>query len=94
MRGPRCAFSGADLGVPDFAPTPLWFYLLKESELLAGGEHLGPTGGRIVAKVLTGLLELDKQSFVNFEPGWRPEPPAAGDDGEFDLARLISFALS
>ena len=93
--GTQQIFSGADLGVPDFDATPLWFYLLKESELLAdGGVHLGPTGGRIVAEVLTGLLELDKQSFVNSAPCWRPEPPVTDEAGELDLGRLISFALS
>ncbi len=26
--------------------TPLWFYVLREAEVTAGGEHLGPVGGR------------------------------------------------
>ena len=36
--------------------TPLWYYVLKEAEVLAGSAHLGPVGGRIVAEVLIGLL--------------------------------------
>lgn len=29
--------------------TPLWFYVLREADVVANGEHLGPVGGRIVA---------------------------------------------
>ena len=36
--------------------TPLWFYVLKEAEVMADGEHLGPVGGRIVAEVIIGLI--------------------------------------
>ena len=28
------------------AETPLWYYIFKEAEVRAGGEHLGPVGGR------------------------------------------------
>jgi hypothetical protein len=28
--------------------TPLWYYVLKEAEVMEGGLHLGPVGGRIV----------------------------------------------
>src|SRR5205085_6636330 len=41
----------ADLHL-DAGDTPLYFYLLRESEVLADGRHLGPTAGRIVAEVL------------------------------------------
>ena len=50
---------------------PLWFYILKEAELLGGG-RLGPVGGRIVAEVLLGLLALDKNSYFNARPGFSP----------------------
>src|SRR6185369_8494774 len=46
--------SGKKLGAPE--PTPLWFYVLKESGL-KGGQRLGPVGGEIVAEVLLGLLK-------------------------------------
>ncbi len=83
--------SGADLGgVPE--PTPLWFYILKESELVAGAQHLGPVGGRIVAEVLLGLLRGDPQSWFNVEPGWQPALPDADGDGRFTMADLIKFA--
>ena len=32
--------------------TPLWYYVLKEAELVEDGLRLGPVGGRIVAEVL------------------------------------------
>jgi hypothetical protein len=31
--------------------TPLWFYVLKEAEVMAQGAHLGPVGSRLVAEV-------------------------------------------
>lgn len=69
--------------------TPLWFYILKESEVRASGRTLGPVGGRIVAEVLVGLLELDKQSFLNASPLWTPT--LAGTD-DFKMADLLEFA--
>ena len=38
------------------ASTPLWYYVLKEAEVMEGGLHLGPVGGRIVGEVIIGLL--------------------------------------
>jgi len=82
---------GAELGT-DLDPTPLWFYILKESELQAGGRHLGPTGGRVVAEVFAGLLELDRQSFINLDPRWTPA--GAGPDSPFGLGELVGLALT
>lgn len=84
--------TGAELGAPE--PTPLWFYILKESELVAGGEHLGPVGGRIVGDVLAGLLELDKRSWINVNPSWRPTVPDGDGDGRFALSDLAAFAAA
>lgn len=83
------ALSGKKLGAPE--PTPLWFYILKESGL-KGGAHLGPVGGEIVADVLLGLLKEDNHSFVNQNPKWKPTlGPKAG---KFTLADMVKFALS
>ncbi len=81
-----------DLGAPE--PTPLWFYLLKEAELVAGGTSLGPVGGRIVAEVLLGLLRGDVHSFANVDPTWTPTIPDTDGDGRFTMADLVAFALS
>jgi hypothetical protein len=80
--------NGKKLGAPE--PTPLWFYILKESGL-KGGQQLGPVGGEIVADVLLGLLKEDKHSFVNQRPNWRPTlGPKAG---KFTLSDLVKVAL-
>jgi len=84
--------SGKQLGAPE--PTPLWFYILKESEVTGGqqkGQQLGPVGGQIVAEVLLGLLKGDQRSFVNARPDWKP---TFGSKGKFTLSDLVRFALS
>jgi hypothetical protein len=82
--------SDADLGLPGGGPAPLWYYILKEAEVQAAGEHLGEVGGRIVAEVLMGLLEADPSSYLRNEPGWTPFLPAAGA-GDFTMPDLITF---
>jgi hypothetical protein len=52
---------------------PLWFYILKEAELL-GGNRLGPVGGTIVAEVILGLLAADPTSYFNANPTFDPGP--------------------
>ena len=52
--------------------TPLWFYILKEAELVGEGRTLGPVGGRIVAEVLVGLLQKDLNSYLYLKPTWKP----------------------
>ena len=89
--------SAKELGIGDLDATlaqhpPLWFYVLKEAELLEGGLMLGPVGGRIVAEVLLGLLAHDPLSYLSVEPNWRPVAPMAREDKSFDMPRLISFA--
>jgi hypothetical protein len=79
----------SQLGLP--GPTPLWYYLLREAEVLADGRRLGPTGGRIVAEVLVGLLQADPSSFLRAAPAWTPELPAA-EAGRFTMADLLRFA--
>jgi len=79
-------------------PTPLWFYILKESELTPDehantGRRLGPTGARIVAEVLLGMLRTDPMSYVNGDPSWTPTIPGTnGKDGTFGLPDLIEYA--
>ncbi|HEX8079105.1 MAG TPA: heme peroxidase family protein [Jatrophihabitans sp.] len=93
--------SDADLspraGSADDAPSapgfqgnaPLWFYVLREAELLADGQHLGPVGGRIVAEVLVGLVTGDPTSWLSVEPDWRPP---LSHDGRFGMPELLRFA--
>jgi len=71
--------------------TPLWYYILKEAELLENGEHLGPVGGRIVGEVFIGLLRADRSSYLASERHWRPTLPSA-TPGEFRMTDLLTFA--
>jgi hypothetical protein len=75
--------------------TPLWFYILREAQLLSSGERLGPVGGRIVAEVFIGLMQGDKGSYLSQDPEWQPflptiDPSKAGDD--FKMVDLLRFA--
>jgi Animal haem peroxidase len=78
------------LGVGFERSTPLWYYVLKEAELLADGLHLGPVGGRIVAEVFIGLLETDPGSYLTAQPRWRPTLTHNG--GAFRMTDFLSFA--
>jgi hypothetical protein len=53
--------------------TPLWYYILREADVCAGGHRLGPVGGRIVAEVLVGLVDADTTSFRRSRQKWRPK---------------------
>lgn len=71
---------------------PLWYYVLKEAEVLADGTQLGPVGGRIVAEVLIGLLDGDPLSYLKVDATWRPFLPAQ-TDGRFTVSDLINIAI-
>lgn len=69
--------------------TPLWFYILREADVAANGEHLGPVGGRIVAEVLVGLVAGDRQSYLSQDPDWTP---TYGTDDDFTFVDLLRTA--
>ncbi len=52
--------------------TPLWYYILREADVRAAGDRLGPVGGRIVGEVLIGLLDLDATSVRHAPSSWAP----------------------
>lgn len=56
--------------------TPLWFYILKEAEVLRDGESLGPLGTTIVADTLIGLIKHTPRSYIAEAPGGRAWTPA------------------
>lgn len=70
--------------------SPLWFYILKESQISAGGAHIGRLGSRIIAEVFFDLLERDEASFVQRDPEWVPTLGAS--EGHFTMADLLNFA--
>ena len=82
----RSARHGYDLKTS----TPLWFYVLREAEVKAGGETLGPVGGRIVAEVLVGLINSDPGSYLVQQPRWTPTLTSAG--AGFRMTDFLTFA--
>jgi hypothetical protein len=71
--------------------TPLWYYILKEAEILENGLRLGPVGSRIVGEVFIGLLQADTDSFVVVEKNFKPTLPSA-QAGDFKITDLLRFA--
>jgi hypothetical protein len=69
---------------------PLWYYVLKEAEVVAGGTTLGPLGGRIVAEVLIGLIAADPASYLTQRPRWTPTLTSAG--ASFRMTDFLTFA--
>ncbi|ADO69268.1 peroxidase family protein [Stigmatella aurantiaca] len=78
------------LGVGFDVSTPPWYYMLKEAEVNGGGKRLSGVGARIVAEVLIGMLQGDRQSFLNANPDWKPE--LGNSKGQFFIEDLLKFA--
>lgn len=72
--------------------TPLWYYVLREAELIGGGEILGPVGGRIVGEVIIGLLQADRDSYLSAAPHWMPTLPTTTGTGNFRMVDFLTFA--
>jgi Animal haem peroxidase len=71
--------------------TPLWYYILKEAEVLEQGLRMGPVGGRIIGEVFIGLLKADKDSYLVVDKNWKPTLPSA-KSGDFEITDLLNFA--
>lgn len=83
----------ADIGrvyAPFATSTPLWFYVLREAELLGAGKRLGPLGGLLVGGTLTGLLLADSNCYLNAAPGWKPT--LGSTPGKFAMTDLLDYA--
>ncbi|MDO8975808.1 heme peroxidase family protein [Reyranella sp.] len=77
--------------------TPLWYYILKEAEVLHGGAHLGPLGSRLVAETFIGLLQGDPESILSRNKHWRLGQPLhglilPGADESFGFSDLLEIA--
>ncbi|WP_299737239.1 heme peroxidase family protein [uncultured Roseobacter sp.] len=70
--------------------TPLWFYVLKEAEVLHQGVRLGPVGSTIIAETFLGLVHGDHGSFLWQRRNWTPELPSQKPD-TFTMADLLRF---
>jgi hypothetical protein len=75
---------------PFVGSTPLWYYILKEADVREDGARLGPVGGRIVAEVFIGLLQLDPDSFLNSPSEFTPSLGAV--PGRFQMTDFLTFA--
>ncbi|WP_433360096.1 peroxidase family protein [Actinoplanes sp. CA-142083] len=60
--------------------TPLWFYMLRESEVRAQGNTLGALGSRVVAETLIGQLRQDPGSYLR-QGSWSPSEGVRLPDG-------------
>jgi len=88
---PLAAADLAELSSYGFqASTPLWYYVLKEAQLVADGLQLGPVGGRIVGEVLIGLLQSDPASYLVQKPKWKPTLTSSGST--FRMKDFLTFA--
>ena len=74
--------------------TPLWYYVMREASVVERGLRLGPVGGRIVAEVFIGLLQLDQNSYLAANPRWRPTLPRRNGrvTGDFGMVDFLTFA--
>lgn len=72
--------------------TPLNYYVMKEGFIANGGQTLGPVGGRIVGEVIIGLMQTDRDSWMNTQPGWRPTLPSRFGAGEFRMVDFLTLA--
>ena len=73
--------------------TPLFYYILKEAQLREDGLRLGAMGGRIVAEVFIGLLQLDPDSYLSVQPNWVPTLPTHGGTPQsFRMIDFLTFA--
>ena len=83
----------ANYGLGLQTSTPLWYYVLKEAQVMTDGLTLGPVGARIVAEVFLGVLQLDVFSYLN-QPRWRPTLPqrSAQVTGDFRMVDLLTYA--
>jgi Animal haem peroxidase len=83
-----------DFGLGLDRSTPLWYYALKEAEVMESGLRLGAVGGRIVAEVIIGLLRADPGSYLSVDPAWRPTLPTrtGAVAGVFRMVDFLTFA--
>jgi hypothetical protein len=82
-------FRGYNVGLD--SNTPLWYYVLKEAELMEQGLRLGPVGSLVVGEVFVGLLQLAPGSYLRDNPGFRPSLPRR-DPNNFTMVDLLTYA--
>ena len=73
--------------------TPLWFYVLRESERNERGNALGAVGSRIVAETIIGQIRHDPASYLH-QSSWTPSDGVRLPDGSpvRSIADFLRFA--
>jgi len=74
--------------------TPLWYYVLKEAEVRAGGNSLGELGSRIVVETIVGQVRYDPGSYLAHPGGWSPEQGVLLPDGRPVLSMKDFFRFA
>jgi hypothetical protein len=70
--------------------TPLWYYILKEAEVLGKeGEHLGPVGSILLGECFLVIMQEDDWSYLKLHPRW--QPTLGRNAGGFDFVDLVEF---
>ena len=68
--------------------TPLWFYILREAEVLEDGNRLGPVGSRIVTETIIGQVRSDPDSHLSHS--WDPSQGVTLPDGS-PVGSIVDF---
>jgi hypothetical protein len=68
--------------------TPLWYYVLKEAEILENGERLGPLGSRIVAEVIAGGIFYGHETKFDFN--WKSQITSSNTVTLHDLIDFVN----
>jgi hypothetical protein len=79
----------SQLGLEGVTETPLWYYILREADIVRDGDGLGPVGATIVAEVLVGMLGHDPESFLTVAPDW--QPTLRYGEAPFGLATILAL---
>jgi hypothetical protein len=87
-RGDLTELAGYRLGLD--RSTPLWYYVLKEAEVVGDGLHLGPVGGRLVAEVIVSLLQTVPEELRDSAAGLEPTLPSRS--GSFRMSDFLTYA--
>ena len=76
--------------------TPLWYYILKESEVRENGDTLGEVGSQIVCETLIGLIRSDPNAYLYARADrlWSPHDgvKTASNTAIMNISDLFKFA--
>jgi Animal haem peroxidase len=81
-----------DLGMLN--ETPAWLYFLCESKAHEAGQRLGATSSHIIADTITGIMNLNPESVLNYEGGiWHPRDSILRGQTADGLTTIRDFLL-